>query len=72
MTHYVREDTQADLDAEHVAKTDALWGNHPEAVINEAGGALWLLSEYMATTDADWLNKRLNDACERLDAKGDL
>lgn len=69
---YNLHDTQSDIDAAHVAKTDALWGNHPEAVIDEAGGAVYLLKSHMMAMNSGWLNKRLNDACERLARKGDL
>lgn len=72
MTDHNLIDKEADRLAAIDAKSDALWGNHPDLVIQEAGGAQWLLEQYMSTLDADWLKKRLVSACDRLAAKGDL
>lgn len=69
---YNLHDTQSDIDAAHVAKTDALWGNHPEAVIDEAGGAVYLLKSHMVAMNSGWLNNALEAACERLASKVDL
>lgn len=72
MTRFVREDTEADRQAKLDAKREDLWGNHPELVIEEAGGAQWLLEQYMNNMDNGWLKWRLEAAAERLVMKGDL
>lgn len=72
MTHFAREDTAADRQAALDAKSDALWGEHPELVIKEAGGAEYLLKSHMMAMNSGWLNHTLEAACERLATKGDL